>query len=193
MIKINGVYKMKKIFKIRTKKNGFSLVELLLVLAIIAALSVAAFIIYVKVSDNMRVAKEIFNITNARASIVSMYKSAPSYEGINSLPEETLRMIFNSTMFKGDMGQPFNTYGGQVAVVPVSIGNNTDAGFMISSPMVPNDDCIKIVSGLKGSFMGIDVNGETLKEKSSDIVSNNAIINACSRDNNNVIGFTDRS
>lgn len=177
----------------RTKRNGFSLVELLLVLAIIAALSVTAFIIYVKVSDNMRVAKEIFNITNARASIVSMYKSAPSYEGINSLPEETLRMIFNSTMFKsGGMGQPFNTYGGQVAVVPVSIGSNMNAGFMLSSPMVPNDDCIKIVSGLKGSFMGIDVNGETLKEKSSDIVSNNAIISACSRNDSNVIGFTDR-
>lgn len=167
--------------------------ELLLVLAIIAALSVTAFIVYVKVSDNMKVAKEIFNITNARASIVSMYKSSPNYEGINDLPEETMRMIFNSSMFKGNGSQPFNTYGGQVAVVPVSVGSNVDAAFMISSPLVPNDDCIKIVSGLKGSFMGIDVNGETLKSKNNDIVSNNSIISACSRDDNNVIGFTDRS
>lgn len=47
----------------RINKKGFSLLELLLVLGIIAALIVAAFIVYPKVQDSNRATTEAKNIS----------------------------------------------------------------------------------------------------------------------------------
>lgn len=54
-------------------KKGFSLLELLLVLGIIAGIIIAAFLIFPKVRDANYIATETKNITAIRAGLISLY------------------------------------------------------------------------------------------------------------------------
>ena len=74
---------MKKIKKLK-KKNGFSLIELLLVLGIIAALAITAFMIYPKVSASNNAQTEATNINTIKASVTSLYSSSPDYTGLDT-------------------------------------------------------------------------------------------------------------
>ena len=73
---------MKKTVLIKNKKSkkGFSLLELLLVLGIIAALVVAAFIVYPKVQASQRAQAESNNIATIQAGVKALYTSASSYD-----------------------------------------------------------------------------------------------------------------
>jgi prepilin-type N-terminal cleavage/methylation domain-containing protein len=66
-------------------KKGFSLLELLLVLGIIAALVVAAFIVYPKVQASQRAQAESNNIATIQAGVKALYTSASSFTGLTNL------------------------------------------------------------------------------------------------------------
>ncbi|WP_077269449.1 prepilin-type N-terminal cleavage/methylation domain-containing protein [Klebsiella pneumoniae] len=63
-------------------KQGFSLLELLLVLGIIAALVVSAFIVYPKVRDARYVDIEAKHIGQIYASVKNVYTGQPNYSGL---------------------------------------------------------------------------------------------------------------
>ena len=77
---------MKKTVLIKNIKNkkGFSLLELLLVLGIIAALVVAAFIVYPKVQASQRAQAESNNIATIQAGVKALYTSASSFTGLTN-------------------------------------------------------------------------------------------------------------
>lgn len=60
------------------KRKGFSLLELLLVMGIIAALIVAAFIVYPKVQSYRNVKIESNNISSLKAEVSALYASVAS-------------------------------------------------------------------------------------------------------------------
>lgn len=68
-----------KAFKIN--KKGFSLLELLLVLSIIASLIVAAFLIYKKVYTSNKIEKERNNISLIVSATKSLFAGKVDYEG----------------------------------------------------------------------------------------------------------------
>ena len=68
----------------RKSKKGFSLLELLLVLGIIAALVVAAFIVYPKVQASQRAQAESNNIATIQAGVKALYTSASSFTGLTN-------------------------------------------------------------------------------------------------------------
>jgi prepilin-type N-terminal cleavage/methylation domain-containing protein len=84
----NGdIKEMKKTVLIKNikSKKGFSLLELLLVLGIIAALVVAAFIVYPKVQASQRAQAESNNIATIQAGVKALYTSASSFTGLTNL------------------------------------------------------------------------------------------------------------
>ncbi|WP_411909733.1 type 4 pilus major pilin [Pectobacterium versatile] len=96
----------------KEKPKGFSLLELLLVLGVIAGLVVSMFIIYPKVQTSKRVEMESKNIAAIQAEVKALYSSAPNYSELNNtvaindniFPDMTLsneRKVVNS--FKGDI------------------------------------------------------------------------------------------
>lgn len=66
-------------------KKGFSLLEILLVLAIAAAIIISAFVIYPKIRSHNNIMNEIRNIGTAVAGTKQLYAGKANYEGLNAV------------------------------------------------------------------------------------------------------------
>lgn len=147
--------------------KGFSLIELLLVMAIIAALVVASFIVYPKVQAGRAAEQEAKIITSAVAGVKALYPSR-DYRSITS------EVAANAAVFPSEMVMPDGTiqnrWGGMVEVTPSArtgaIANNSSARryFRIVYTNVPSAVCQKLV-GMVEPYFGVirisSVNGAT--------------------------------
>ncbi len=91
-------------------KKGFSLLELLLVLGIVAALIVASFIVYPKVRDARYVDIEAKHIGQIYASVRNVYVGKPDYSGLATtavaipvqfFPDDMLKKILHGVYHHG--------------------------------------------------------------------------------------------
>ncbi|AET53319.1 type 4 pilus major pilin [Salmonella enterica subsp. enterica] len=101
----------------RKSKKGFSLLELLLVLGIIAALVVAAFIVYPKVQASQRAQAESNNIATIQAGVKALYTSASSFTGLTNTVAVQAK-IFPDNMLSGtgNAAKPINAFKGNVTL-----------------------------------------------------------------------------
>jgi len=147
---------------IRKGRKGFSLLELLLVLGIIAALIVAAFIVYPKVQAYRNVKIEASNISTLKSEISSLYSST-----IGSMPNSySLNgVLINAKVVPENMiigNKIRNTWGGDVYTGTYDIANA--AAFVIQYNHVPRDECAKLVmqtaTGFEQVVVGSEVAGD---------------------------------
>ena len=146
-------------------KKGFSLIELLLVLGIIAALAITAFMIYPKVSSSNNAQTEASNINTIKASVSSLYSSSPDYNGLTT--EVGIKSkIFPDTMVNTAGTAALNTFKGPVtlATSAESPSGVADSAFTISYEDVPSAECVKIVSAVASNFYKVTVGGTAVKE-----------------------------
>lgn len=148
---------MKKTVLIKNKKSkkGFSLLELLLVLGIIAALVVAAFIVYPKVQASQRAQAESNNIATIQAGVKALYTSASSFTGLNNSVAVQAK-IFPDNMLSGSgsAAKPINAFKGNVVVASADTGPSaaTGSSFTITYKNVPAAECTKIITAAAGNF-----------------------------------------
>jgi prepilin-type N-terminal cleavage/methylation domain-containing protein len=151
---------MNKFSKNRSQ-GGFSLIELLLVLAIIAALAVAAFIVYPRVQAGRNATYESQVLSSAQAGVKALFTT-------NSYGNLTDDVAYNSELF------PKNMNGATLAdgitnqwdgVVTVSGADSTGADstgantryFKFTYPNVPTDVCIRLAGAAVNNFGGVFV------------------------------------
>lgn len=148
---------MKKIALIKKKKSrkGFSLLELLLVLGIIAALVVAAFIVYPKVQASQRAQAESNNIATIQTGVKTLYTSASSFTGLSNTVAVQAK-IFPDNMLSGSgsAATPINAFKGKVTLASANTGPSTAAGssFTITYENVPAAECTKIITAAAANF-----------------------------------------
>lgn len=131
-----------------SKLKGFSLLELMLVLGIIAALIVAAFMIFPKIENSRKANEEVKSIITIKNGIIETYSGKAGYD--NGITDS--RMISNISP-KGNKWNS-NEWGGGFSIM-AQMG---DLGFSFVTRAVPQDACIKIVNQLKEQFVRIYVN-----------------------------------
>lgn len=185
---------MKKTVLIKNKKSkkGFSLLELLLVLGIIAALVVAAFIVYPKVQASQRAQAESNNIATIQAGVKALYTSASSFTGLNNSVAVQAK-IFPDNMLSGSgsAAKPINAFKGNVVVASANTGPSaaTGSSFTITYENVPAAECTKIITAAAGNFYIAQVGGATVKEAGGTL-NVAATAAACSDANSNKLVFT---
>ncbi|EPY8425331.1 type 4 pilus major pilin [Citrobacter youngae] len=148
---------MKKTVLIKNKKSkkGFSLLELLLVLGIIAALVVAAFIVYPKVQASQRAQAESNNIATIQAGVKALYTSASSFTGLtNTVAVQAKIFPDNMLSGSGSSATPINAFKGDVIVESANTGPSAAQGssFTITYKNVPAAECTKIITAAAGNF-----------------------------------------
>lgn len=173
--------------KIKSIKKGFSLIELLLVLGVVAVIAVAAFITYSKMQDNM-VVKEYSYIVNE----VLISEEEWSRVAILDKTGNTMPYVTQMSDLKGFLSPEFerkylNEYGminvKKGMVYPTIIQNYSEAGstdyFSVAIMGLSKNQCIKLASEYRGTHV-ISLNGN-VKEKMtvkeiSDNCSDNAVV-----------------
>lgn len=156
---------MKKVVLKKNKKSkkGFSLLELLLVLGIIAALVVAAFIVYPKVQASQRAQAESNNIATIQAGVKSLYTSSSSFTGLsNSVAVQAKIFPDNMLSGSGSSATPINAFKGSVTLAAANTGPSGAEGssFTITYNNVPAAECTKIITAAAGNFYTAGVGTE---------------------------------
>ena len=151
------IKEMKKTVLIKNKKSkkGFSLLELLLVLGIIAALVVAAFIVYPKVQASQRAQAESNNIATIQAGVKALYTSTSSFTGLtNSVAAKANIFPDNMLINSGTFARPINVFKGNVTLAEDKTGPSGADGssFTITYENVPASECTKIITAAAGNF-----------------------------------------
>ncbi|HID4134371.1 TPA: type 4 pilus major pilin [Pluralibacter gergoviae] len=158
----------------KKSNHGFSLLELLLVLGIIAALIVAAFIVYPKVQASQRAQAESNNIATIQTAVKELYASASSFTGLdNTVAVRAKIFLDNMLSGSGTSATPINVFKGKVTVGSSNWGPSETAGssFTIIYESVPAAECIKIIAAVGGNFYTVGV-GSTGNVKAAGEVLN---------------------
>ncbi|ENN9152056.1 TPA: prepilin-type N-terminal cleavage/methylation domain-containing protein [Escherichia coli] len=176
----------------RKSKKGFSLLELLLVLGIIAALVVAAFIVYPKVQASQRAQAESNNIATIQAGVKALYTSASSFTGLTNTVAVQAK-IFPDNMLSGSgtTAKPINAFKGNVTLAAAATGPSSAAGssFTITYDNEPAAECVKIATAAAGNFYITTVGTKVVKAAGGtlDVAATAA---ACTNATSNTLVFT---
>lgn len=154
---------MKSISFNQAKAKGFSLIELLLVLGVLAILLVAAFVVYPQVRDRNQANAEVSNLTAVKANITNLYASrGGNYGGLTTTIANQAR-AFPSSMNGGTFSGSTVTaaWGGAVAVGgaadPTTAVATGAREFGIRYTSVPAGVCLGLVSGAASNFNQVTV------------------------------------
>lgn len=156
--------------------RGFSLIELLLVLAIVAALAVAAFIVYPKVQAGRNADAEAKIIIAAQAGVKAMittkdYRNITNEVAVNAeiFPAH---MKFSDTEIRNQWGGEVDIYGSTTGATVPTDPSRPARYFTIRYRNVPTEVCIRLVGQLLPHFgavrlsssNGVSGHGEKVKD-----------------------------
>lgn len=158
------------------KQRGFSLVEILLVLGIIALLAIAAFIIFPQVQAANRANTEQANITTMAAGIKNLYGSTRNYAGVTPRILVQAR-IAPTSMYANNTAATTLTsaWSGDVSVGPTGTNNSQ---FIITYAGVPTEVCTRLVPGLLSNFQTVTVGSTAVSAQNPT-----AVVTACAPTN----------
>lgn len=161
-------------------QRGFSLVEILLVLAIIALLSIAAFIIFRQVREASDADTETRALTTIIASVRNLYARTANYDGL------TTAMLNRAHIFPRSMNEGIYTPvqpihhigGGLMEVVPWDADNRR---FAVIYHDMPTSLCVKMAQNYGQNVDDVLVGGVYVKSL-GDVQSNPGLVMAeCNR------------
>lgn len=158
----------------KLKNKGFSLVEMLIVLAIILIISVAAFFIYKNVSQKSDLNKEVEHLSLIKSSL----------DSIQRLDKTTLDAdFFKSIEISSDnKGNIYDTWKSPIAI---SKSANSSLFYDISYSNMNKYNCINLSNEFKNIFQKITINSNDMSKFTvSDLT------NACSSEESNTIVFS---
>ena len=157
--------------KFSNRSQGFSLIELLLVLAIIAALAVAAFIIYPRVQAGRQATFETQVLSSAQASVKSLFTQG-DFRNLTTAAALNGKFFPDSYVNGAALN---NQFGGTVTAgsitdittaPPVQAAAAAAAArpyFGITYTNVPSEVCVRLAGGAAGNFGAIVINGNVVK------------------------------
>lgn len=137
---------------IKKFKKGFSLLEIILVLAIAAALVIAALLIYPKVKSHNNILNEVKNIGLIVAAAKELYGGKANYQGLTTVVLAQSGLLPESLLQDGVKIR--NSWNGSITYTAGngSAGNYTTV--QVQSSDIPKDDCFNLVSQLYGAYKG---------------------------------------
>ena len=187
------------------KQTGINLIELLLVLAIVLAIAIAAFVLYPRVLAARDANSSVKVLSAAQAQVKSIFPNG-LYSNLNN------QMAGNSGVFPDswDIDPPngvfMNDFANGVEGNIIIRGSDRfgqpvsgqAARFMtIVFEDIPSKVCIKLIPGLAGDWERVTVNGEVAIDKydgdrTNDIPDEALIVTQCTVSNDVTVVITTR-
>ena len=141
-------------------QKGFSLVEIMLVLGLVAVFIGVVFMTYSKVKSNSDVNTEVQNITAIQGGIHRLYASQSNFTGLSNAVIIAANIPANTTFTPGSTTIT-NRWGGSVVAAPSAAPATT---YTITTDTVPQTECTDLASELAGNFRQVSINGTVVKD-----------------------------
>jgi prepilin-type N-terminal cleavage/methylation domain-containing protein len=146
-------------FPTTTRQSGFTLIEILLVIGIIAVLAIAAFVIFPQVQSSQRANTAQSNITAITAGLKSLYGATRDYgtltSGVaNQAGAVPVSMNGGNTSSSASLVTPWNgtaVISGSDAAGAAATAVGTRY-FRIVLDAMPSSICVKLIPGLVQNF-----------------------------------------
>ena len=140
---------------------GFSLIELLLVMAVVVAVIAGAFAVYTQLNSSSTAQSESTALAATQAKIREVYgTNSRRYTGLTDADVAAGRMAPTSMLSDTDAdGNPdalVSGFGALITIAPVNV-NGTNDGFSITYTDVPSQECVDLVPRLTTQFKYIQV------------------------------------
>ncbi len=153
------------------RQQGFSLIEILLVIGIIAVLALAAFLIFPSVQASQRANAEQNNIMTIAAGVKQMFNG--KYTNISTLN------VVQGKLAPANMVDTAGTalvsaWGGAVTVAESAGSGVAGSRFTITYAEVPAAVCLKLAPGLIGNFESVSVGGTAVTTPANIIAQCNS-------------------
>lgn len=189
--------------RLKKYKNGFSLIETLLVLGVLAVILIAAFVIYPKVRDNTRASNEATNIRMIQTNVRNTYLNKGNYSGLGGGKDAAngpdrglanLARVFPTTMNGGDFSKNAtvtSSWGGDVwvwvrpALTTPKGDIPTRYSFAILYEGVPAGVCVPLATMVGNDFASVSISGEEIMTATGIDVE--AITRSCEASDPNAI------
>lgn len=143
-------------FTNKKREKGFSLLELLLVMGVIAALIIAAFIIYPKVMSHTKVNNELRNISTILTGIKSLYAGSADLTGFSNTVVSKAKILPDNMVVKGSPNTFKNSWQGSFYMMLnsniTSNGNIIWNAISVSTGGIPSSDCLRLTNELYRAY-----------------------------------------
>lgn len=152
-----------------TDQKGFSLIELLLVLVVIAALGIAAFLLYPKVQVNRAVQAESTNLSSIQAGIKGLFLRG-FYTNLSNSVAVNADLMPPSMVDGTDLK---NQWEGTVTIAPSGPDGSAPTGnpryYKITYTDVPKNVCTKLAMTSAANFGTVIVGATTVQDTFSAV------------------------
>lgn len=162
----------------KKKSKGFSLLEIILVLAVAAGFIIGVFSLLSKSQMSAKANQEARNILALQSEIQRMYQGQPNYNGLTTTLLVQGKLVPESMLATPGSANSdiLNSFGGKVLTGIVT------TGFTLSYYAIPAEACAKIIPAVSSSFNSIVINNATVKNTNGGIPMDFAnAINQCSK------------
>lgn len=151
------------------RAKGFSLIELLLVLGVLAILLVAAFVVYPQVRNRHQANVETQNLLTIKANFIALYARGGDPTSLTNAIANQAR-LFPSSMNRGDYSATASITSAWGGTVGVSPNDSTSVNFTYTA--VPGGVCLPLLSSaaphfrsvrvaaMRGTFVQVITNGQ---------------------------------
>lgn len=180
----------KKRMNIKVNK-GFSLLEIVLVIAVALIMITSALVMYPKIQSNQRANNEAKNVAAIKAGVRALYKGKATYTGLTNTILVESRSIPDNMTVPGDTSQIISSYGSPMRIYASDFGTSKAVGssFTIIYMNITNNDCAKLVPLISGEMSAIQIN--TLRVKAlNEPVDAKLVADACAQSDNNQINLS---
>lgn len=177
------------------KAAGFSLIELLLVLGVLALLLVAAFVVYPQVRDRNQANQAITDMAAIRSNITNLYASTGSrITGLNNHVARHAKIFPDSMYPDPTLPLAHAPWGGMVILAPFPAAYGPRAQgtvYMMVYNDVPPSICLNLINGVQNTLLQVSVDGVTVKSELDGIEYDpGATAAACNKETNSVTFFS---
>lgn len=150
-----------KSYKGQKAQVGFSLIEILLVLAVVVVVIAGAFAVYTQLTSSGTAQTESTALAATQAKIREVYgTNARRYTGLTEGDVAAGRMapasMLSDTDADGNPDALVSGFGALITIAPVAV-NGANDGFAITYTDVPSQECVDLVPRLATQFKYIQV------------------------------------
>ncbi len=170
------------------RQAGATLIEIIMVVALIAIITIGALTYYNSASESSKVQETVSGLTGITSVVRNQFASQGDYNGL------TEALVYRSTSVPNNMKSVVNTdhlrhpWSQTAAAVTVVPAGSPYATFTIRLAELPRGACVEISSKVYKSFEGTSVNGTAITAATGAATTSMA----CNDTNTNWIELTQR-